>query len=510
MPKLSRRDFLKLSFLLPASLAGSRLASRWPRPRFSQPRPNVLILILDAMSARNLSLYNYARDTTPNINRFASRATVYHNHHSAGNFTVPGTASLLTGLYPWTHRAINMAGLINRALSDQNLFRTFGGDYHRLAFSQNLWANQVFNQFSSDIETILPPDSFSVASQVAGDLFKGDLNAAYRTYDDFLFQDEDPPGSLLFGLQERLAYNRKTSRLHTQAQDYPTGMPQTGLLPIFFRLDHLFQGLGESLSRLPTPFLAYCHLWCVHEPYRPHQDFFDVFEDDGFTPPEKPMHPLGGKFPQKTLRNRRVLYDEYIASVDQQFGRLIDSLERFGLLEQTILVLTSDHGESFERGTLRHITPLLFEPLVHIPLIIRTPGQAEGVNVLDPTNSVDVLPTLAHLAGREIPGWCEGQLLPGLGGSYDPRRSTFSVEAKSNPAYEALRTVSIAMQQDRYKLTYYTAADYDFFELYDLENDPEELTNLLESRPDLAGRMQSELLANLNRINQPYLDRRFK
>jgi arylsulfatase A-like enzyme len=500
MARLSRRDFLKFSALLPAALAASRLT-----PGLLQPsRPNVILVLFDAMSARNLSLYGYPRRTTPNLERFAQRATVFHHHHSAGNFTVPGTASLLTGLYPWTHRAINMAGLMKRSLTDHNLFRTVSLNYHRIAFSQNLWANHIFNQFAQDLDSILPPDTFAAFSQVIGKTFQKDLNAAYRTTDDFLFQDDDPPASLLAGLYERLAYQRKLSHLQTHAHDYPLGLPTTGLLPIAFRLDHLFQGLASLLPSLPKPFIAYCHLWSVHEPYRPHSDFFDRFKNDNFSPPDKPRHPLGGKNPPQKIINRRKLYDEYIASADHYFGLLLDTLETSGLLDNSYLILTADHGECFERGTLRHITPLLFEPLVHIPLLISAPGQRQRLDVYTPTNSVDLLPTLAACTGNPIPAWAEGRLLPTLGGESDPQRVSFSVEAKGNSSFERLRKVSVAMYKGPYKITYYTSSDYDFFELYNLEDDPEELNNLIDSQPGLAKDLQTELLQHLQNANAPY------
>ena len=109
MHLFSRRDFLKLSALIPISAAlppwAKKLHFSEKISEINSPT-NIIIVLFDAMSARNLSVYGYPRNTTPNLVRFASRANVYHSHYSAGNFTTPGTTSLLTGLYPWTHRAI--------------------------------------------------------------------------------------------------------------------------------------------------------------------------------------------------------------------------------------------------------------------------------------------------------------------------------------------------------------------------------------------------------------------
>lgn len=141
MKRFSRRNFLKLMAVLPVSLAFSRFSSS---SADRSERPNVILLVLDAMSAYHLSLYGYGRKTTPNFARFAQRANVYHAHYSTANFTIPGTASLLMGLHPWTHRGLHLSGLVNREMARLNLFALFGKEYHRFAFSQNVWATNSF------------------------------------------------------------------------------------------------------------------------------------------------------------------------------------------------------------------------------------------------------------------------------------------------------------------------------------------------------------------------------
>ena len=121
------------------------------------------------------------------------------------------------------------------------------------------------------------------------------------------------------------------------------------------------------------------------------------------------------------------------------------------------------------------------------------------------TNAVDMLPTLAHITGSPVPNWGEGKLLPTLGGEEDMTRSTFSVEAKSNSAFAPLTKASIAMYQGTHKMVYYTGySSEDSFELYNLEDDPEELQDLYPEGSVLAKTMQEELLDKLNEVNQPF------
>ena len=119
----SRRDFLKLASLASLSMLNLSVPHlEESQQMIAQPQPpNILILVFDALSAHNMSLYGYPRQTTPNLERLAQKATVFHRHYSAGNFTSPGTASLLTGVYPWTHRALSTRSQALERFSDENI-----------------------------------------------------------------------------------------------------------------------------------------------------------------------------------------------------------------------------------------------------------------------------------------------------------------------------------------------------------------------------------------------------
>jgi arylsulfatase A-like enzyme len=500
MPKINRRDFLKVASL---AAGGTLLSNFATNPLWAAGNdlslPNVIVILFDAMTARNLSVYGYRRQTTPNLERFAAQANVYHSHYSAGNFTTPGAASLLTGMIPWTHRAINLSGQVARSLTDRNIFRLLGGRYQRLAFSENVLVNFLLNQFADDIDRYLPPGAFSAAEQIIGTNFPGDLNTAYRAYDDFLTANDNPPGSLVFGLAQRLLLRREVAL--AQSAEYPEGLPRTSNYPIFIKLAEVFQGVRETIAGLSAPYFAYFHLWAPHAPYRPTKMFMGIF-DDNWRPEKKPPHRFGNFIAPSHLNTRRLHYDEYVANVDAEFGKLLDFLKQSGVLENSYIVVTSDHGESFERGVDGHVTPLLYDPLLRIPLLIAAPGQKSRVDVYAPTISVDLLPTLLQLTGNPIPAWSEGRLLPGLGGSEEPNRSTFSVEAKSNSAFAPLTVATVAMRKNNFKLIYYRGYEkQDAFELYDLENDVEELDDLYPQKPSAARSLQEELLTRLDEAN---------
>jgi hypothetical protein len=234
MSKFYRRDFLKLMGAIPAAYA----LERWiPKViRRTQPgngnRPNVILLLFDTMSAYHLSLHGYSRKTTPNLERFAKRANVYHSHYSTANFTVPGTSSLLTGLHPWIHRALHLSGLVARDLADRNIFNLLGEDYHRFAFSQNVMATNLLNQLRAGIDELLPSSSFSEISFLTSEYFKHSSNTAYQVNDHLLFDFVDGPASLLFGVSQR-AYFENQKKFD---RDFPRGIPQPREYPTFIPL----------------------------------------------------------------------------------------------------------------------------------------------------------------------------------------------------------------------------------------------------------------------------------
>src|SRR5574341_1120999 len=154
--RLSRRDFLKLAGYLPLSLAVPPLAKTFsPLQPLQDRRKNVLIIVFDALSAYHLPIYGYPRNTTPNISRLAERAIVYHNHYASGNFTTPGTASLLTGALPWSHRAFQHNGTVTEAFVNKTIFQAFK-DHYRIAYSHNPLANTLLKQVVGSLSDLVP------------------------------------------------------------------------------------------------------------------------------------------------------------------------------------------------------------------------------------------------------------------------------------------------------------------------------------------------------------------
>ncbi len=500
MNKLSRRDILKLGMVTAGGAALSLALPRTLTAMQSADRPNILVLVFDTMSAPHLSVNGYQRSTTPNFEAFAQNATVFHSHYSNGSFTTPGTASILTGLAPWSHRAIGPGGLVRRDLLTNNLFHAVGSAYHRIGFTQNLWAEMLLRQFHADIDLHLPTTSFAYPNpMLLGELDHEDP-ISYIAYDDFLVGgvklDTPYPGSVLLGLLDIA-----TSRGRNLDRSLRSG--ESGAVfnnYYYYQHREVFQGILESVRTARTaqnrPYLGYFHLWSPHEPYLPADEYKKLF-DDQMDFPRKPEH----AFAPSPINNRKLfhyrrIYDQYIANVDAEFGRFMHSMEQNGLLENTYVVILSDHGQLFERGVHGHASRLLYDGVIHVPMMIAAPGQTRRVDVYEPTSNLDLLPTLVHLAGGQMPERHEGRILPELGGESQPARPIFSMLASETPAYQPLKRGTFVLRKGSRKLMLLSGYQgyEDASEMYDVENDPDELQDLSQEDPESKKIMLEELL----------------
>lgn len=503
---LSRRDFLKLVSLIPPAFFASPLTHLSHQTEASKNLPNVIILVFDAWSADHVQFYGYPRRTMPNLENFIENATVFHNHYSAGTFTTPGTASLLTGLYPWTHRALSLSsGGIIKPEVDHQAFAVFAGNRSTLAYSQNKFADIFLFQAAKYLKTHIRAGTFDLQDHFFYDLplFANDPRVAFASFEDNVFLDGASSDSSLFinpiyRLWKMMAEQDNTLQY---TNDYPLGLPNNTEQ---FLLSDIVNGAIHTLQNLDEPGFAYLHFYPPHENYCPEQKFLGKFSE-GWQPSEKPIHRLSqDKKPYSVLNPLNQYYDEYLLSWDAEVSRLFQYLKDSGLLDRSYVIITADHGELNERGEEGHFTPLIFNPLIHIPLIISQPGQKRRTDIYTPTNSVDVLPTLAYLTGNPIPDWAEGVLLPGFGGVEDPQRSILSIDAKTNAAFAPLTKLTISLLKDHHRLTYYSYPGDQQLELYNLEEDPEELNDLHPSQPIIGQYLRDELLQKLADANQQF------
>jgi arylsulfatase A-like enzyme/Tfp pilus assembly protein PilF len=225
-------------------------------------------------------------------------------------------------------------------------------------------------------------------------------------------------------------------------------------------------------QRSDKPFLAWIHYWDAHQPFLAPPPYDQLFADD--------------------------LYRAEIAFVDESLGRILDELERQGVLEHTLVVVTGDHGEGRGEHDEETHSQLAYNATLHVPLIVRMPGLAGGHRVSRRVGTVDILPTVLDLLGLPIPEPVQGRSQAPLirQRSDEPSRGLYYSETLSPRFSHGWGELRVLYEGD---LKYIHGPRP---ELFDLATDPDELRDLTASRPQEAARMEQALAAFMARNAQ--------
>jgi arylsulfatase len=308
-------------------------------------RPNVILLLIDALRADHLGAYGYERDTSPNLDALAERGVRFTSAVSPSSATRVSMASLWTGAFPSRH------------------------------------------QVASRVKAL--PERFVTAAELA-------KQAGYRT--------------------AAFCPNPNLDRSYGHAQGWDVYVdralrPRRGWGPAWWRFEtakRIHELALRFLDMDPdSPFLLWLHYRDVHGPYVPPPDYLGHFRSDT-------RRPLG---PEERERRHRYLtladdrndlrhyidrYDDEIRYTDDQIGEFLAALESRGLLEDTFVIVASDHGEEFlDHGGWNH-GETLFEEMLHVPLIIVGPGLEARIEER-PVSTLSLYATIAGWIGAEAP-----------------------------------------------------------------------------------------------------------
>jgi arylsulfatase A-like enzyme len=349
-------------------------------PAASPGSPNVLVIVVDTLRADHLSSYGYSRATSPNIDRLAREGTLFENAMSSCSWSLPSHVSMLTGLYQYQHGVTNVQPMpvfgsyapsfgghlmLGEALERRG-YRTAAFSANRTWFSHDLGFGRGFLHFEDYFHSV--PDAF------------------IRT---------------LFG--------REFSRIYLARSD--RSLPRRFLRWAGFDslLDSDDEGLGAQggapgiRKRAPVvnrellhwidngshgrPFFAFINYFGVHSPYGGPQSYPDPWpSDDAFDQ-----------------------YDDGVRYVDLYIGRLMAELERRGLSQSTLVIVTGDHGESLGQHGLESHGQTLYLEQIHVPLIFWYPGHVPAgerisANVSNVAIPATVMSVIDSKAGSEFPG----------------------------------------------------------------------------------------------------------
>ena len=453
----------KVKLTLITETARDGAVALWANPLITsgneRRRPNVLVYMIDTMRADHASLYGYARDTTPFLKKLGANGIVFDDAHAQATWTKASTASLLTSLYSYTH------GIV--------------GDFDTIPTGAATLAEQ------------LRANGYVTASIVANP-FAGRTTGLERGFDYML----EYPTVL---------------RRRTEAADRGTDSAALNKVVIPW----LEQHRGE-------PFFLYAHATDPHAPYRPPPPYDGTFakpaentafdahymkfrterEYGGGTVVSRENCAKAGLDPDRFIQQAIDRYDGEIQHNDKSLELLVDELKRLGVLNDTLIIVVSDHGEEFwDHGWTAH-GHTVYQELTHVALMMWNPKLLPAPRRLSaPVQLIDVMPTVLDLLGLRIPPLVEGSSLAPLAKGQPLRRRTPVVASRfahpgarpDGPVREN-RTGSFAMIEPKWTLIY---RDKDVgiprLELYDRVADRKEQNNVAARHPREVDRMMAEL-----------------
>lgn len=349
--------------------------------------PNVLLLILDTVRAQELGLYGYDRNTSPRIDHFAATGVTFERAISPAPWTLPSHASMFTGRPP-------------HALSTD--------------FDQALDAS------APTLAEVLSKRGYATGGFVANLVFATHASGLDRGFGAY----RDHPVSVRSLLASSRWLQRLTESIRSALGQHGELVRKTAAEVnrefLDWMPDYQTPATGTPGDVKPgdrKPFFAFLNYFDAHHPYELHPPF-----DRRFSKRSPRFWLLEGwkrGYPPDQVQEFQDAYDSAIAYLDQQVGALLDTLKARGVLEHTIVILVSDHGEHLgDHGGIFSHANSLYLPLLHVPLVISYPSRVPAdVRIAQPVSTQNLAATVLDMVGASsntaLPGELPGQLLPG-------------------------------------------------------------------------------------------------
>jgi arylsulfatase A-like enzyme len=442
-------------------------------------KPNLVLFLPDQQRADTIACYGGVKVHAPNLNKLASESVIFERAYVTHPVCTPSRSSLMTGTWPHTN------GCTRNSVPLDRRFRVFpelmGDKDYRTAYIGKWHLGEegpIGRGFEQWVSTDDHGDytNFLVSNGIAPDKQNGRFSELAisslpialsrpkfleKRACEFIEKHQRDPFILVVGFVEpHSPYNGPLNDEHPLDQielDATATCPESENIPLRYRLMREWQQAEAVLDRerLPT------------------QLFF------GVTPEE-----------YRSIKQR---YLGLVTLVDQSIGAILACLERFGLTEDTIVVHTSDHGDSLGAHHLFG-KETMFEEATRVPLLVRLPGQTRIKTIQQPISHIDFVPTLLDLLGQPNNPQCAGKsLLPLITEEASERENVFlewapnRTKIKKGTKLARRRWVKRAVEEftraivtsDGWKLC---LRDKDLDELYNLSDDPHETRNLYADR----------------------------
>lgn len=368
-------------------------------PAAGARRPNLIFITLDTVRAANLSVYGYARATTPHLAALAARGVTFDAAFAAAPWTLPSHATMLTGRWP-----------------------------HELSADYEVPLDGAHPTLAS----VLHARGYATAGFAANLAYVGAASGLSR------------------GFQHYEDYPRSLGQLASSSTVVRTVADNFRVRRLVENDEHLNRVDGGEINRRAlawldghgdAPFMLFLNYFDAHEPYLPPPPFDRQFGPARARGKHSPLHhwlwnPAVGhdNMGDDERREEVDAYDGALAALDARLGELVAALAARGLSDNTVVVITSDHGEELgEHGVYDHGYSL-YQLSLHVPLIVVAPGRAPAAaRVATPVSLRDLPATVGDLLGLEGRGGFPGTSLVGAWSEPDPDVSPVVFEVKPSP-----------------------------------------------------------------------------
>lgn len=462
-------------------------------------KPNLLFVFTDEQRCSTMGAYGNAQIDTPNLNSLANESVVFERAYVSQPVCTPSRATLLTGLYPHSNGCTENNIPLRKEVP--SLAEMLDNEYATAYHGKWHLGDEIFAQHGFD-EWRGTEDSYSRYYSE-----ERDPNARSHYYHWLIGKGLTPKNGDIFtrGEAARLPeeFSKPAYLAEESARFIRANKNHPFCLFVNFLEPHMpFYGPRDDQydpDDIPLP--GNFENWPTEDQPLKTQLFARGYHERGF-----------GNEPLKRVEDWQKLIARYwgmCSHVDTHFGTIMNTLEECGLMDDTIIVYTSDHGDMM--GSHRLLAKcVMFEEAARVPLLVRMPGAKPSHRVAPPVSQVDLVPTLLDLMGQPLPGHLEGQSLrPSLESNAEPARDVVMEWNGVNSGF-GTKAGSLAMpdgmlpmaSEDDFRAaigdpvrTIISADGWKFncsslgeHELYNLNNDPGEIDNLAK-KPKMACRM---------------------
>ena len=424
----------------------------------SETPQGVILILADTLRSDHLNFHGYGRETAPFLTELASKGAFFKNHIVQATWTKVSVPSIMTSLYPTSHRVIDFTDrLPATATTLAEVFREAG--YATVSYSSVTFSGKFTN-----------------------------LHQGYEELHESGSTSQEKPSKTAREYVDRLA---EWLEMHREVP--------------FFAFLHVFDPHDPY-----EPHRPYNSIWADLTRKEEHEEQLEevrkVIQDPllkRFGMPSRDDLIQAGLDPQEYIDYDIGWYDGSIRALDTEVARLVERLEELGLADKTLLVFTSDHGKMFHGQSV-------YAELSRVPLVFRLPGRiSEGVTVEETVQSIDIMPTLLELSGLSAPAGMLGQSLVPLMTSGQSGSSNGAAGWSSRPAITEKNLTSDAMAgppprdieataiiYEGWKLIVSTRKDSDDlpqFELFRQSDDPLDQENLADQHPEVVEKLKGML-----------------